>query len=160
MCLCLTEFLLISKKSLDFQKIELNSILSGTLWIGQSAGIQGTHRWLWPSLSLKDFIVFQSGNIYGGWPVAEAQRGNEENSIHITLIKGRCVIHGTGRIKSQKKYYSFQHLLYFLNSSLPRVELNEMSFDIHGLRTEPFSFVCLFVCFFQWWEVCRNKKET
>lgn len=73
--------------------------------------------------------------------MAEAQRGNEENSIHITLIKGRCVIHGTGRIKSQKKYYSFQHLL---NSSLPSAELNEMSFDIHGLRTEPFLFVCLF----------------
>lgn len=105
MHLCCTEFSLISKKSLDIHKIHLNRTISR---IGHSAGIQGTHKRLRPSLSLKDFI--KSCNLETYMEVGLWQKygeGMRKTSINITLIKGRCVIDGTGKIKSQKNIIAF-----------------------------------------------------
>lgn len=60
------------KENIRLWKIQLNSILSCIPCIGHSADVQSEDRRLRPSFSLKDFIVSQSGNTYGIWPVAEA----------------------------------------------------------------------------------------
>lgn len=85
-----------------------------TLCIGHSAGIPGTHQRLRPSLSLKDFIGVSMES--GLW--RRRREGMRKTTINITVIKGRCVIDGTGRIKSQKNiiafsiYSNFSFLLY------------------------------------------------